>query len=541
MKVQVAREGITVRARREFVIDDGRPLAGSDDRLKALLGSVVPDTALPLRAAMLISPVAGGKVRTFVQSIVGADDAPLSGASGAAAILDASGKVVTSFTLEPAVLNDRDPRNGRVLGGARDLDPGDYRLRVAAVMPDGRAGSVETAFVARPRQAGEVSYSDLMVGLRPQAGQAFRPVPEPVVDRELLMAVELVEPGAGRHLGGAGPFRDRGDGRRCSARGDAGGGAAGPSSGDRGWILPADAAARNLRRAGARDAAGRRTRPADEALHRHRAVWRRRRPRPAHRRRPRDAAGVPAVHEDRALGAGFVAPFLDYVARAFPPGAAGAAVIEKARAGTFEVPATPPARKDAVAFALVRGLATIRDGSPSACVTAFNDTIDRADGFIGLAAFQGACYAIAGHDLDAIAAWQMALMGNVATAAIYEQIVDAQLRIGEAEAALETLAEGDLLWTDRAGFDRRRGLALALLDRHQEALPLLEAAAADPAADRELLFFVLQAMHVGRTVGWLDASPETKARFERYLERYTSQKGSQAATAKAWRKAFGGG
>src|SRR5204862_1991601 len=32
---------------------------------------------------------------------------------------------------------------------------------------------------------------DLMVGLRPPPGQAFRPVPEPVVDRELLMAVEL--------------------------------------------------------------------------------------------------------------------------------------------------------------------------------------------------------------------------------------------------------------------------------------------------------------------------------------------------------------
>jgi hypothetical protein len=249
----------------------------------------------------------------------------------------------------------------------------------------------------------------------------------------------------------------------------------------------------------------------------------------------------PPYTKERALGPGFVAPFLDYVAKAYPPGAAGAAVIEKARAGTFEVPATPPARNDAVAFALVRGLAAIRDGTPSACVTAFNDTIDRADGFIGLAAFQGACYAIAGHDLDAIAAWQMALMGNVGLAAIYEQIVDAQLRLGEAEPALETLAEGDLLWTDRAGFDRRRGLALALLDRHQEALPLLEAAAADPSADRELLFFVLQAMHVGRTAGWLDASAETRARFEQYLERYTTQKGSQAAAAKAWRKAFGGG
>jgi hypothetical protein len=437
------------------------------------------------------------------------------------------------------VLNERDPRNGRVLGGARDLDPGEYRLRVAAVLPDGRAGSLETALVARAKQVGEVSYSDLMVGLRPQAGQAFRPVPDPVVDRELLMAVELVSPEADTTSAAEVRFElaetedgaalvetpvEVPPGRRAAT-----------AAGSFQLTLPP----------GSYVARARVTGPGSEPV----VLTKRFTMIPptgdGDGTGPRiDAARVarppfPPYTKDRALRQEIVAPFLDYVAKAYPPGGAGAAVIEKARAGTFEVPAGTPASKDAVAYALVRGLVAIRDNTPEACVTAFNDTIDRANGFIGLAAFQGACYAIAGHDRDAIGAWQMALMGNVGTAALYEQIVDAQLRIGDGEAALETLAEGDLQWSDRAGFDRRRGLALALLDRHREALPLLEAAAADPSVDPEVIFFVLQAMHVGRTAGWLDASPGTKARFEQYLERYTSQKGSQAAAAKAWRKAFG--
>ena len=135
--------------------------------------------------------MAGGRVRTFVQSVVDVENGSSKDATAAAAIIDPTGRVVTSFGLEPAALNPADGRVGRVLGGARDLDPADYRVRVAAVLPDGRAGSLEAPLAAKTRRSGDLSYSDLMVGLRPAAGQAFRPVPEPVVDRELMMAVEL--------------------------------------------------------------------------------------------------------------------------------------------------------------------------------------------------------------------------------------------------------------------------------------------------------------------------------------------------------------
>jgi tetratricopeptide (TPR) repeat protein len=184
----------------------------------------------------------------------------------------------------------------------------------------------------------------------------------------------------------------------------------------------------------------------------------------------------------------------------------------------------------------VRGFAALRDGNPGACVTAFNEAIDQAGGFIGLALFQGDCYAAGGHDRDAVAAWQMALLGNVAVPAIYEQLVDGLLRIGEPQQALDALAEGDLVWLDRVGFDRRRGLALALLDRHQEALPLLEKAASDPSATGDLLFVVMRSMHAGRKAGWLEPGADLRQRYDGYLQRYTAVGGPQAALARDWRK-----
>jgi VWFA-related protein len=537
VKVRVSRPGVTVRARREFVIDDRRPLDPPEDRLKRLLGSTVMETALPVRASLLTAPVAGGRVRTFVLSIVGVDAEAGVGATGAAAVIDSTGAVVSSFALEPAALNDVDPRKGLVLGGARDLDPGEYRLRVAAVLGDGRAGSLETALVAKPRQAGEVSYSDLMVGLRPPAGQAFRPVPEPVVDRELLMAVELASAEADITSSAEVRFEiaETVDGEPLVEQ---------PVEVPSGKRVAAAAASLQL------------TLPPGSYVARARIAVPDAEPVMLAKRfrvvggagntviGPRvDQATVapPAVvpfSRERALRPDVLAPFVDHLAKAFPQGRAGTALLARAKTGQFDLPAATPADGDALAHSLVRGLAALRDNDPQACVAAFNDTIDRAGGFIGLALFQGDCYAASGHDRDAVAAWQMALLGNVGTPAIYEQLVDGLLRIGEAQQALDALAEGDLVWLDRPGFDRRRGVALALLDRHQEALPLLEAAASDPAADRDLLFLVLRSMHAGRKAGWLDASDDVARRFDGYLDRYAALQGPQVSLARDWRKGF---
>jgi VWFA-related protein len=539
VKVAVNRPGVTVRARREFVIDDKRPPQDAEQRLKALLASTVPETALPLRAATLTSPVSGGKVRAFVQSIVGTEGAKAPGLAGAAAIIDGSGKVVASFGLEPARLNEADPRAGLVLGGARDVDPGEYRLRVAAVLPDGRAGSLEMALVAKPHPAGDVLHSDLLVGLRPPPGQAFRPVPSPVVDRELVMAVEIASDDADTTAGTEVHFEiaesaegaavveqavDVPEGRKVAT-------AAASleltlSPGDyvaRARVTPPGGDAVLLTK-GFRviSGSGESARMTGARI---------------------DKAAVPPAlvvpfDRQRALAPDTISPFLDQVASAFPPGRAGEALLARAREGKFEVPAAPPkGEADHVAYSLVRGLATLRDRPGQECVTAFNDLIDRAGGFIGFALFQGDCYAASGHDRDAVAAWQMALLGNVGLPVIYEQLVDGYLRLGDGEQALQALSEGDLVWSDRAGFDRRRGLALALLDRHQEALPLLEAAASS-TADRDVLFAVLRSMYAGHRAGWLATAPDVLKRFDEYLERYAAAQGPQLAVAREWRKAF---
>jgi VWFA-related protein len=533
--VQVARPGLTTSVRRAFAAESAVEKKGGEDRVRSLLSSAIGDATVPMRAAILVSPVAGGKVRTFVQSILDIDGSGPKDVEAAAAVLDATGTVVASFGLEPALLNDGDPRRGLVLGGARDIEPGEYRIRVAAVLPDGRAGSLEAPLAAKARQAGDVSFSDLLVGLRPPAGQAFRPVPEPVVSNELLMAVELSSAEADTTGGAEVQFEiaEKVDSEPLVAQ---------PVEVPQGRrVATASASLQLTLPPGVYVARARVVVPgAEPAMLARRFVVASGAGGPILSARVDQAATPPPAvapfDRQRALSPEVLAPFVDHVAKAFPQGNAGQALLAKAKSGQFDAPPAKPSERDALSHALVRGFAALRDGNPGACVTAFNEAIDQAGGFIGLALFQGDCYAAGGHDRDAVAAWQMALLGNVAAPAIYEQLVDGLLRIGEPQQALDALAEGDLVWLDRVGFDRRRGLALALLDRHQEALPLLEKAASDPSATGDLLFVVMRSMHAGRKAGWLEPGADLRQRYDGYLQRYTAVGGPQAALARDWRK-----
>ena len=121
--VQASRPGLTVRARRVFAAGPASAKTSGDERVRTLLASAISDSTVPLRASMLTAPVAGGRVRTFVQSILGVAREGAEEVTAAAAVLDSTGRVVSSFALEPAALNEGDPRRGLVLGGARDLDP----------------------------------------------------------------------------------------------------------------------------------------------------------------------------------------------------------------------------------------------------------------------------------------------------------------------------------------------------------------------------------------------------------------------------------
>jgi hypothetical protein len=54
----------------------------------------------------------------------------------------------------------------------------------------------------------------------------------------------------------------------------------------------------------------------------------------------------------------------------------------------------------------------------------------------------GACYAASGQDLDAIGAWQTALIAESGSATLYGLLGDALVRTEEAEQAVSILAEG---------------------------------------------------------------------------------------------------
>jgi predicted Zn-dependent protease len=74
----------------------------------------------------------------------------------------------------------------------------------------------------------------------------------------------------------------------------------------------------------------------------------------------------------------------------------------------------------------------------------------------------GACYAASGKDLEAIGAWQTALIGETGSPTLYAVLGDALLRVHEADQALAILDEGLAQFPQDEGLRRRLGMAHAM-------------------------------------------------------------------------------
>ena len=91
----------------------------------------------------------------------------------------------------------------------------------------------------------------------------------------------------------------------------------------------------------------------------------------------------------------------------------------------------------------------------------FREALRIADDFLPAAFYLGACYAAGGRDSEAVGAWQIALITETDARIVYEVLVDALLRLGEARQAVEILTEARSRWPDDSAIpaEARRGPA----------------------------------------------------------------------------------
>jgi VWFA-related protein len=529
IKVQVKREEVTVRSRGLLNIPSAPP--GVQQLITTALRSPLVERGLGLRVATFARPGAGGKVRLLLAAEVARASQPV---SVGFALIAAGGKVAASRMVEglSAGAGAAVPFTGEAT-----VDPGSYTLRLAAVDAAGRRGSVHHETKAAVVSAGGLLISDLLLAA-PGSG-AMRPVVDFEAGASGVLALVEIGGSDAAVLAGASVALELAE------------------SADGAAVLRVPAQASEPDRDGIRVArvtlAGGLLPPGEYVARA--AIVADGTPVAAVMRPFRIAvprAGVTATRAplaallteqrpyDRAelLEPALVSRFLDRVAEIGPgplPEGVAAAVAE-GRAGRPEAMQqrlTTAGREDARVFFL-RGVSLYAAGNLNAALTQLQAALRARSDFFPAAVYMGACYAAGGKDLDAIGAWQTALIGENGSPTLYAVLGDALMRVREADQAVAILDEGLAAFPGDQGLSRRLGLAHAMAG-HPEGLELLSAWVDAHPDDTRARFATLALLFDGFSREAAGGSKaEEQQRLRRYAKAYLDGNGPNREVVERW-------
>jgi tetratricopeptide (TPR) repeat protein len=247
------------------------------------------------------------------------------------------------------------------------------------------------------------------------------------------------------------------------------------------------------------------------------------------------AAPVARFAIEEVLKPEVVRSHLDFLQRAHPVSEASQAVVQQAREGKYVATQVDGrgAAGDEVTLSFIRGLALLEKKQYAQAAGWFQLALKSASDFLGAAVYLGAVHAAAGRDNDAIGAWQMATIGDDSTA-VYPLLVDAMLRVGDAQSALDMIAEAPQAWPAEDARLKRVATAQAMLGQFGPALEALNALIQRQPNDPDLLFVAIQVLYRQHLARPLDVAD--KKRFETYAQRYEEVKGAEAALVQTWRR-----
>jgi tetratricopeptide (TPR) repeat protein len=212
------------------------------------------------------------------------------------------------------------------------------------------------------------------------------------------------------------------------------------------------------------------------------------------------------------------------------------AAAEEARQGRPEamIDRLGESKEDARA-GFLRGVSFYARGNMPAALTQLQGALRQASELFPAAVYMGACYAASGKDLDAIGAWQTALIGDTGSPVLYGLLSDALLRVDEAEQAVGILDEGLAAFPGDASLRRRLGMAHAMAGRREDALPLLTAWVDANPGDTQALFATLALLFEGFSREAAGAAPaEETQRLARYARAYVEGGGPNREVVERW-------
>ena len=575
IQVKVGRQNVQVRARRQVQYTRLTPNSWSRDVVMGrVLRSPAANTELPMRlSTYTFRDTAPNKVKLILAAEIDPEsmEKELDLAIGFA-VFDDMGKAVLSGQERKIYSANTDLPIRYEL--ALPVDPGKYRLRLAAVDMSGKSGSVEREVPAFGMANQEFAIGDLILSsVREGRGNDLRaPVVLQVADGQLATYTELYtnKPGtlddtkvtfeiADTADGPAlqtsnAEIRERGDqtmrqalsvvpvgalppgryiARAVFSRGDKNIGKLSRPFNITAKALSATAATGAKGATGATGAAG------------------------ATGAGGADAAAATNVGATRAAMTGVVVAvrpavfkkedvltpeMLRVAYEVFDKNhPAAKAATARARAGKIQGTALMALDAgDQAAGSLLRGIELLMKGDLNPAANQFGVALRNAPDAPIASFFLGACYAAAGRDKEAVSSWERARAAKLDLPVLQLVIADAWLRLGQPADALEPLRLA--LERQPQDDDIRRNLAIAQshLGLHEQAYPTIVPYLERNPKDADALMIALHALyqiHIeGKTIGSAD---EDKAKAAKYARAYAAANGPQQALVEKWAEYLG--
>ena len=191
IKVDVTRGGVTVRSRRQLIVNaPARRAQSAEEALLPAFSSPTPIAGLPIRVTSLAMRGPGGNdVQLMIHAEVGADYTEQKSVVLGFVIAGSGDKVVQrragNSTLRPSIPGEA---SALQMTTSVNLPPGDYTMKLAVADGD-RVGSVEHPVHARLGRVGTVVVSDLVVGGLTTAKPVMPPPIDATVTTDYLQGI----------------------------------------------------------------------------------------------------------------------------------------------------------------------------------------------------------------------------------------------------------------------------------------------------------------------------------------------------------------
>lgn len=488
--VEVRRRDVTLHSRNAFVLS-----AASDPKLAPAaavadaLRSPFAVAELPMRASTFVTQnESSDKVRLIIASEVGVPGSPATDYTMGYAIFDMEGKPVVAYSEKKKLM----PADGRANApleyfAAALVDPGNYIVRLAAVDPDGRRGSVIREVSAWQMSGQEFAFGDMFIGNLPDPDSALvKPGVEPNIDSGAIVAfLELYSTTPATTFAKTDvTFEIAVDqdapavaSTKAELRGDAGNRRMAQGAIDAAVLPPGRYVAR-AKIASNGNPAGVLIRPFILGSLKPGTIVTATSPLTFGEigKFDRSAITSPATLKGLLDSLETRGPALKEALTDARAGRYGAAALEALTAG------------DQPAAQFLRGLDFYLKGQLDQAANQFNIAAGPRREFFPAGLLLGAAYAEAGRDRDAAGVWQLALGTEPRPSFAYTLFADARLRSGQADAVITVLKPVHERTPADDQISRRLGLAYLITEQYADAVPILDTYLSRNATDQDILF-----------------------------------------------------